>query len=175
MKLTETERTLLVAGIAAAATISVALFTALAAYLASKREPRRVLYSEAVKAAVGWKEMVYRVRRREAGQERMLIDRFHDLQDELAYYQAWIGSDSKYMKRSYDRFVAGVKRKTEELITQAWADPVRPAPGNAQAGDEHPDLTGLIASFLEDVRSHLSPWPWPKVAAAWRNRQEDSS
>lgn len=173
MKLTETERALLVAGIAAAATISVALFTALAAYLASKRERRRVLYSEAVKVAVGWKEMLYRVRRREAGQEPVLINRFHDLQDELAYYQAWIGSDSKYMKRSYDRFVAGVKQKTERLITQAWVDRVRPVPGNAQPGDEHPDLSDLTASFLEDVRSHLSPWPWRKLAAAWRNRQED--
>jgi hypothetical protein len=93
--MTDTETTLLVAGIAAAASIVVALWAALAAYLAAKRQSRRATYSEAVRAAVGWKEMLYRVRRRETGQERKLIDYMHDLQDQLSYYQAWIGSESK--------------------------------------------------------------------------------
>jgi hypothetical protein len=171
MKLTDTERALLVAGIAAAATVIVGLLAALAAYLASKRERRRDLYSEAVRAVVGWKEMVYRLRRREAGQERELINHFHTLQDQLSYYQAWIGSDSKYMKRSYDRLVKGVKDRTEKLITDAWKERIRAKPGNARPGDVHPELSDLVDSFLRDVRSHLSPWPWRKLAVWWRNRE----
>lgn len=171
MNLSDTERALAVAGTAAAATIIVALLTVLAAYLAAKRERRRDIYSQAVRSAVAWKEMVYRLRRRTKGQERELIDHFHDLQDQLAYHQAWVGSDSRYMKRSYDKLVVGVKAKTEPLITAAWAAPVRPVPGNAEPGDDHPDLSDLVDKFLTDVRSHLSPWVWRKAAVAWRNRK----
>ena len=171
MTLTETERALLVAGIAASATITVALLTALAAYLAMKRERRREVYSEAVRSAVSWKEMLYRVRRRSEGQEQDLISRFHELQDRLAYHQAWVGSDSEYMKRSYDRLVSEIKAKTQPLIAEAWTGTIRPVPGNAWPEDVHPDLSGLVDTFLEDVRGHLSPWPWRKLAVVCRNRK----
>jgi hypothetical protein len=170
MHLTQNEKDLLVVGIPAAATIVVGIIAALAAYLASKRERRRALYSEAIKAAVGWQEMLYRVRRREEGQERELISRFHDLQDQLTYYQAWVGSESAYMRRSYDELVGGVKALTEKSITKAWDEPVRPLPGNSLSSDDHPDVGPLTDRFLRDVRSHLSPWPWRKLAARSRNR-----
>jgi hypothetical protein len=164
------DHAVLIASIAALATLAVAIISALAAHLASKRERRRKLYSEAVKAVLAWNEMLYRLRRREAGQERELINHFHDLQDRLAYYQAWIGSESEYMKRSYDSFVMGVKGKTEPLITTAWSEPIRPAPGNAREDDEHPEVSDLTDTFLADVRDHLSPWPWRKVAVRSRNK-----
>jgi hypothetical protein len=157
--------------IAASATVAVGAITAGTAYLASQRDRRRNLYGEAVKVAVGWKEQLYRVRRREQSVEREIINEFHRLQDSLAYHQAWIGSDSLYMKRSYDHLVAGVKARTESLITAAWAEPIRPTPGNAQSNDSHPEISDLVDDFLTDVRSHLSPWPWRKVAVRWRNRE----
>jgi hypothetical protein len=163
---------LLVAGIPAAATIVVALLAALTAYLASKRERRRQLYSEAVKAAVAWEEMLFRVRRREASQERALIDRFHDLQDQLTFYQAWVGSESKYMSRSYESLVAGVKARTQDEINKAWAEPIRPVPGNGRPKDVNPALSDLTGRFLADVRSQLSPWFWRKLAIRYRNRAE---
>ncbi len=164
--MSETTKLLVTAGV----TLTVAILSVLAAYLASKRDRRRALYSEAFRAAVSWKEMLYRVRRRAAGQEHELIERFHDLQDQLSYYQAWVGSDSAVMQLSYDHLVREVKVRTEDLITAAWGDPMRPAPGTATADDSHPDLSDLTASFLADVRSHLSPWPWRKIAVRWRNR-----
>lgn len=115
--------------------------------------------------------MLYRVRRRAAGDDRKLIDDFHALQDSLTYYQAWIGSDSLYMKRSYDTLVKGVKSGTEPLITAAWAEPIRKSPGNATPTDEHPDISELVDNFLRDVRGHLSPLPWRKLAVRWRNRE----
>ena len=159
--------------IPAAATISVAALSALAAYLATRRDRRRTLYSEAVKAAVAWEEMLYRVRRREAGTERDLVQSFHEIQDQQAYYRAWIGSESQYMKRSYDRLISEVKSTTSDLILEAWDKPVRPLPANALPDDDHPDVDACIDAFLADVRSHLSPWPWRKLAVAWRNRKQD--
>jgi hypothetical protein len=156
----------------AATAVTVACLSALAAYLAGKRERRRALYSEAVKAAVAWEEMLFRVRRRSEGQERELVERFHDLQDDLTYHQAWVGSESKYIKRSYDKLIADVKSGTAELITKAWEQPLRPAPGNAFPGEEVPNVAPSVDVFLCDVRSHLSPWFWRKLAVAWRNRSE---
>jgi hypothetical protein len=163
---TDSELALLVAAIAVFGTA----LTAYAAYLTSKRERRRVLYSEAVRAAVGWKEMLYRVRRRDIGQERALVDSFHKLQDDITYYQAWIGSESEHMKRSYDILVSGMKGVTQELINAAWSDEIRPAPGNAIPSDSHPDVSGLVDEFLSDVRCHLSPWPWRR----WQVRRRPS-
>jgi hypothetical protein len=167
----DTTKAIIAASITASVTLVVAITSLLAAYLSSKRERRHTLYSEAVRSVLGWNEMVYRVRRRGAGQERELIEKFHDLQDQLAFYRAWIGSESSVMKRSYDRLVTEVKGKTEPLITSAWAADVRAVPGNALPDDEHPELSDLTDNFLRDVRSHLSPWPWRKIAVRWRNRK----
>ena len=166
------DHALAVALIGASATVIVAVAGGLAAYLANKRQQRRLLYSEAIKAAVGWKEMLYRVRRREKGLERELINKFHDLQDQISYYQAWIGSESEHMQRSYDRLVSGVKARTEDLITAAWNEKIRPVPGNARPDDEHPNLSDLTDSFLVDVRDHLSPWWWRRRRVRKRNSEE---
>lgn len=166
--LTDTERALIVAAIPATATVMVAILAALAAYLASRRDRRRTLYSEAVRAALAWREQLYRVRRRDDGQERALTDRFHELQEQLSYYEAWIGSESKYLCRSFGRLVHTTKTRTEPLIKSAWAQD----PGADWSGAENPDLSVATSSFLKDVRSHLSPWPWRKVALAWRNRKD---
>lgn len=163
---------MLIAVIGASATILVALFGVLAAYLSVRRDRRRALYGEATRAAVAWNEQLYRVRRRRAGDEASLIEHFHQIQDDLAHYQAWIGSESRLMKRSYDRLVLGSKSATQSLINEAWEQPIRPLPGNACSSDEHPHLDDLAAAFLRDVRSHLSPQPWRKLAVAWRNREK---
>ncbi|MGC1238070.1 MAG: hypothetical protein WA860_04695 [Acidimicrobiales bacterium] len=152
-------------------TVVVALLSALTAYLASMRERRRALYSEAVQAIVGWKEMLYRVRRRGPDQGRELVSTFHDLQDKLSYYEAWIGSESKYMSRSYARLTREVKTTTMPLIQNAWADPIRTLPGSATVDDVHPNIDPPLQEFLADVRSHLSPFFWRKIALAYRNRK----
>lgn len=169
--LTDTERALLVAGVAASATILVAVLGALFAYLATKRDRRRGLYGEALRAALAWQEMVYRVRRRREGTEAALIDRFHDMHDQLSYYTGWIGSESKYMSRSYRRLVMSIQTGTQPLISEAWKVEVRPLPADSTPDDIHLDFDDDVQRFLADVRSHLSPWPWRRVSAAWRNRR----
>ena len=159
-----------IALIGTAATVVVAILSALAAYLASKRDRRRTLYSEAVQVIVGWKEMLYRVRRRDEEETRELVNAFHDMQEKLAYYQAWIAGDSQYMSRSYARLVRDIKSQTEALIEKAWVEPVMATPGGSLTGQDHPDITSFVDMFAADVRSHLSPQPWRKIAVAWRNR-----
>lgn len=166
-------RPVTVAVIAAFATVTVAIIGALAAYLSAKRDRRRRLYGEAVRAAMAWQELLYRVRRRGEDEGRALVHRFHTAQDQLSYYQAWVASDSKYMARSYERLVREVKTATEALIREAWDSPVREIPGNARPGDSHPDLRHAQWRFMADVRSHLSPFPWRRVAVAVRNRDVD--
>jgi hypothetical protein len=169
--LTESERAIVVASIAGAVSISVAVLGALAAYFAAKRQQRRATYSEAVRAATAWKELLYRVRRRQEGQAGAIVELFHEAQDSLSYYEAWIGAESKYMARSYKRLVAAVKHQTEDPIRNAWRQKLRPLPGDAVPEDVHPDVGGAVSAFLKDLRSHLSPLPWRKLAVVWRNRK----
>lgn len=155
----------------ASVTVAVAILTAWSAYLAGKRDRRRTLYAEAVKAAVVWKEMLYRIRRRGPGEERALIARLHDAQDNITFHEAWIASESRFLARSYGRFVTAVKHRAEPLITGAWAEPLRPAPGNALPEDVHPSIEEHLEAFMGDLRAHLSVQPWRKCAVAYRNRR----
>lgn len=166
--MTEVQRTILIAGIAAFATVSAASIAALAAYFSGKRERRRLLYGEAYKAALGWSEMLYRVRRRHVNDSEV-VEQFHELQERITYYRGWIGSESRYMQRSFDRFVKAVKDGTEQLITEAWDEPERPLPGNAKPDDKHPIFDTESKAFLRDVRSYLSPLCFRKIAVIRRN------
>lgn len=167
----ENERALVVAVIGSATAVIVAIVGAMVAYFTAKRQQRRATYSEAVRAATAWKELLYRVRRRQKGQAPAIIELFHQAQDNLSYYQAWVGAESKYMARSYARLTEAVKKPVEPLVREAWKEGIRGVPGDARPGDVHPDPSAAVGAFLQDVRSHLSPWPWRKIAMVWRNRK----
>ena len=165
MNLTSTE--------VALASVAVAAVSGLGAYLAVKRDRRRALYGEAVQEILKWNEMVDRVRRRDPSEDRELIHTFHEIQESLSYYQAWIASESKYLDRSYQRLVNAIKSDCFSLINEAWQQ-VREIPGNALNSDTHPDPQKHVAPFMRDVRSHLSPWFWRRIALAYRNRSSVS-
>lgn len=161
MHLTITEVTL--------ASVAVAAGTARSTYLASKRDRRRRLYGEAVQSVLKWNEMLYRVRRRGSEQTRELIEAFHELQEELDYYQAWIATESPYLERSYARLVKSVKMEVEPLITAAWNE-LREPPGNGRPGDAHPNPKMEVGRFMIDVRRHLSPCFVRRLQLAYANR-----
>lgn len=73
-----------------AATMFVGIIVAMATDFANKREQRRILYNESVQAIASWKEMLYMIRRREARQEREIINSFHELQDNLSHYMVCV-------------------------------------------------------------------------------------
>lgn len=172
--MTDDQIKLVAAGAAAVAAVVVALMSAFLARVFAGRDRRRQMFGEAFKAALEWREMLYRVRRRDSTEEaeRAILDRFHDLQERLNYYEGWIGSESKFMRRSYRKLVREQKAATRSLIQDAWNEPGKR--GNATEADVHPDTreAQLVAdAFLRDVRNHLSVQPWRWLMVAVRNRE----
>jgi hypothetical protein len=163
--------TQLPAVIAAAGATVVALITATAAFFASKRDRRRQLYGEAYRAAMAWREMLYRVRRRQADKTSELIDRSHDIQEQIYYYTGWIGSESKLLQRSYIRLVQKVKSETKGPLQVAWeTQPPEGVHWRSLEAETHPNVELAADQFLRDVRNHLSAWQVPKLLLVWRNR-----
>jgi hypothetical protein len=173
MDISDNEIKLIVAATAAVSAIAVAIVSAALARIFAQRDRRRQMYGEAFRTALEWHEMVYRVRRRANTDEhdRVLVDRFHDLQERLDYYEGWIGSESKYMRRSYRKLANAEKSSTASDLKDAWDKPGKK--GNADSDDAHPAVDhGARDAYLRDVRGHLSlqPWRWPFVA--FRNWSE---
>lgn len=172
MTLTATHATLVAAGIAALSAVTVAVLSAFIARIYVGRDRRRQMYGEAFRAALEWQEMVYRVRRRENTKEndRVITDKFHELQERLAFYEGWIGSESKFMRRSFERLVTAAKEATQDEINAAWAK--RGTTGSADANDHRPVIEqSATDGYLRDVRAHLSLQPWRWMGVAWRNRE----
>lgn len=169
--LSDSETALFVAAIAGLTTVLVAVLGAWITAARARSDRRREVYSKATRSALAWTEFLYRVRRRQEGKEHELVGKFHDAQEELAFYRAWIGSDSIFVQRSFAKLVTKVKSVAEPLIEAAWKEDVRDAPGDARPEDEHSSVDIALEDFLRDVRSHLSLWPWRWLAVAWRNRK----
>jgi hypothetical protein len=164
--------TIIAAGIALLSALLVALLSAFIARVFVGRDRRRQMYGEAFRVALEWREMVYRVRRRDNSTEhdRVLIDRFHELQERLDFYEGWIGSESKYMRRSFMRLVKAVKDATMDDLQTAWN--TRGKSGNADPNNPHPEISqSVMDNYLCDVRSHLSLQPWRWIAVWCRNKE----
>ncbi len=163
----------LVAGIVA---VTLAVLRGLALLMVAGQDRRRKLYAEAYEAAMAWGEMVHRVRRRGEGDEaeRKLIDKFHDLQLKLSYYEGWTATEGKALGRSYCRFVEEAKEKASPLIAQARTKPGHPFGEPTEDGDQL-DLTEERDRFLRDVRAQLSLWWFPRLGVMWRNRQRNGA
>jgi hypothetical protein len=171
-ELTAPYATIIAAGVALLSAVLVAMLSAFIARIFVGRDRRRQMYGEAFRVALEWREMVYRVRRRDNSTEhdRALVDRFHELQERLDYYEGWIGSESKYMRRSFKRLVTAVKDATKYELQSAWNTPGES--GNADPGEHHPAIPqSAMDDYLRDVRSHLSLQPWRWLCVAWRNRE----
>jgi hypothetical protein len=143
----------------AGAILTAAVTGAIVCYQA-RGDRRRSLYSNAYKAAMSWVEMVYRVRRRCDGQEQELVARFHDAQEDIAYHEGWLSTESAALGRSYCTFVAAVREASSPLIQTAWKEPVRALAEHTREADGHPVVRAARDAFLRDVRDHLSVWPW---------------
>jgi hypothetical protein len=169
MVLTDTEVKFVVAGVAAVSALTVALLSAFIARAFVGRDRRRLMYGEAFRAALEWREMLYRVRRRDnnAENDREIMNRFHDLQERLDYYEGWIGSESKFRRRSFQKLVKAAKDATSSGIQAAWD---RPGKSGNTDEDRRPEIdTMVVDAYLRDVRGHLSVQPWRWLGTAWRN------
>ena len=125
----------------------------------AKRDRRADIYSEAFKAAVAWSEMWFRVRRRPAdgSGDQALVERFHELQEQITYYESWTAAHSEWMGHAYCSFVAGIKAAAQEPLQRAWIDP--PCPPSQQLGRAPFDLRQLKKKFSDSVRDSLRAVP----------------
>ncbi|WP_134730286.1 hypothetical protein [Amycolatopsis nivea] len=161
--------------ITASATVSVAFISAALIYLAGKRDRRRELYGKAFQAAIAWEELYFRVLRREQGFDKELVDRFHTIQEDIAFHTGWIGSESEIMRRRYLRLATLVKSTLAPHIRDAWSTPPRPPNETVQPVNEipFPSLNAEHEKYLRDVRSHLSIFLIPRLALAIREHFEE--
>lgn len=156
-----------------AAMVAGGLVTLLLTRHFERTNERRKLYASAYKTVLAWQEMLYRVRRRSAGAEteRQLIDKFHDLQEDLNYYQGIISSEGSSMGKSFAKFVSSVKRENVKLIQEAWEKPVRKPKDGTPKDEKHPNITKISEDFLLDTRLWLKWWQLPKLRVWWRNKK----
>lgn len=147
---------------AAAIAAAVAIFLAWRAHQDNVRDRRRATYSEAYKVAMGWVEMVYRVRRRSNQSDPALVELFHARQEAINYFQGWISTESAQMGIAYGAFVTKLRAATEHLLQEAWAQEPKPPWAEGHGTGPHPDCQAPSDEFLRQVRIHLSPWPWDR-------------
>lgn len=142
-------------------TIVVAIISAYAVFSSAKKDRRRKLYADAYRAAIEWREMFYRLRRRAPDDETgyKMVDDFHDLQQRIDFFSGWLGSISIALQGSYTRFVGGIKKETFNHIHHAWdEDPLKPG-GRITSDEPQPNyevITRLSDDFLKDVRRYQS-------------------
>lgn len=138
-----------------------------ASWLGRKRaeqDRRRDLYSEAYKLALAWCEGVYRVRRRppDGSGDRDLVERFHKLQEDIAYYEGWLWAENEELGAAYQTFLKQVMAECELLLQDAWTRPGREPTEPTPPDEKHPDLKAAKKQFLDVVNRELKPW-WKKL------------
>lgn len=130
---------------------------------------RRELYAKALEACVAYRELPYAIRRRRHDQpeeERIrLSEILRAVQQQLAFYTAWIESESPEVAASYRVLIQATRRLAGSQMHAAWeaAAPRSDAQMNV-AGIDYSELVSLETSYLTSVRDHLAPW-WTRL---WR-------
>lgn len=160
---------------AVAAAGSLALWV-LNAWFTDRRENiarQRDTFSKAFAVSVAYQEFPYVVRRRrhdEPEKERLRIsDQLRHLQQELAYYAAWISTESPSVGQKYEDLISAVREVAGGYIRDAWASTAAQTDSEMNITDI--DLSGLHGAevaYITAVRDHLSPLPaW--VLKGWRS------
>ena len=124
---------------------------------------RRELYAKALEACAAYRELPYAIRRRRHDQpeeERIrLSETLRSIQQQLAFYTAWIETESAEVAASYRALVQATRRLAGGHMHSAWeaAAPQSDAQMNI-TGIEYAELAPLEAAYLASVRDHLALW-----------------
>ncbi|MGE3858122.1 MAG: hypothetical protein AB7G21_14285 [Dehalococcoidia bacterium] len=145
---------------------------AAAAYFMKRRadalERRRELCARALACVFEWMETPYRIRRRSAGDSgaRVLVaTAIHDLQERLAFHQAWLRIEIPQLADPYETLCGAAKAATARAAQEAWI-----SPGIESDADMNVGNLGITRpreaeeAFARAVRHELSLWrgllPW---------------
>ena len=127
---------------------------------------QRQEFSKAFAACVAYEEFPYVVRRRRSDvpqDERVRISsELSIIQRELAYYSAWLATQSTNVSKTYETLVTKLREIAGARIREAWLTP----PINSDSGMNMPDLglselKLLKEAYLQEVVYHLSVIPRP--------------
>ena len=124
----------------------------------------REVFSKAYSVVQEYKEFPYVIRRRKISapeEERLRISsELRRVQADLAFYSAWLSTESSYVQNSYSELLAQMRRVAGNAMHDAWLE-------SAAVDDSEmnmPDI-GLSAlanyesAYLQEVVDYLSLWP----------------
>ena len=153
--------------VAAALTAAVSIFLWVAnTLLTARRETisrQRDTFSKAYAACVAYQEFPYIIRRRgiDGEKERSRISsELRSIQQDLAYYSAWISTESAHVGQEYETLVAILRQVVGSYMHDAWARP--PIDSDVAVNITDIDLSSLEEpkrAYIAAVREHLSLFP----------------
>ena len=155
------------------------LALAINAFISSRRDRivrQRQEFSKAFAACVAYEEFPYVVRRRRNNapqDERVRISsELSIIQRELAYYSAWLATESSDVSKAYETIVAKIREVAGAKIREAWLTP----PIDSDSGMNIPDLglstlKPLKETYLLEVAYHLSGVPRP-IRRLFKSRRQ---
>ncbi len=127
---------------------------------------QRQEFSKAFAACVAYEEFPYVVRRRRndapQGERVRISSELSIIQRELAYYSAWLATESSDVSKAYETLVTKLREVAGARIREAWLTP----PIDSDDGMNMPDiglgvLKPLKEAYLLEVSRHLSWWARP--------------
>jgi hypothetical protein len=123
---------------------------------------RRELYAKALEACVAYRELPYAIRRRRKDQpeeERVrLSEILRTIQQQLAFYAAWIESESPYVAVGYRALIQATRRLAGSQMHAAWEAAASHTDAEMNvAGIDYGELVSLETAYLGSVREHLAP------------------
>lgn len=127
--------------------------------IAQERNRRRDLYSRAVRAVIAWVEYPYQIRRRTSNDPEVLAELAatgHRLQQDLAYFQAWLSTDKPSLGILYGDVVGNVKMRCSAALEEAWAaDPIAEPSDMVLKGWGPGDCTAEVERLQEGIAARF--------------------
>lgn len=130
---------------------------------AEVRERRRTRYAEAVQALVAWAEFPYRVARRIDDAPMTLaalVTLGHDLQQELAFHQAWVSTESKAVGQLFGDVANAIRLAAGPAIQTAWTRPPVSQPEEMNLGDLGVDREALLKLLVRVGDASRTRFGW---------------
>lgn len=83
-----------------------------------------------------------------------LVQRFHKLQEDISYYEGWLGTEHVELGTAYREFLDKVMAECKPLIQAAWDQPGREPTQPTPENEVHPQFQTAKDAFLAAVRKH---------------------
>lgn len=139
------------------------LLTAYCTALARRSAERSARYSVMVGTLTSWAEMPYRVRRRLSDDPAVvqpLMDKFHDLQEQLALDSAQLAAECQWLFKRHVLAARTVRDAVRPFIVEAWDDAARGVDAMNLNGWGPTGCTQAIEVFQAELRYRFG---WRRV------------